>query len=848
MNLVLDTPDDILEYSEKELLELCDPGDSKIPMKTRLIVIKALFRAMKLEMTPDVALAVISEPRHKLIIACAGSGKSTTMQANIIRDKALYYLVKKKILYGTRILFLAYNTSNVGDITNMQSNMVNMVKKANIGGIELDAGIDSRTFHSFCLSWFEEYREFLGYGGMSLETDDNAFLSLITRSMDIVKRKQEIGDVDERTQKDILNLFRMSEETFTPLNSEKVYSYLSPLPCSLEVLELWYRAYTSLKKMRKIFDYTDVLVGFNRLCRENEGFLERVKINYHSIYADECQDLNPIMIDSLQVLSKYCKIVMIGDEDQTIYAFRGADYEYLTKFREYFEGGKIYSMFYNRRCRAMICDLAKYIVSKNTRRFNKNILPMKPGGEVELVGYGTESGQLLKIVNILSSKSPEDLSKVAIGTKENIHTAVLTQLLEDHRIQLNVKRGFLPYSHELFMHYETILTLVESPFDPYTKKELFKLLPATRSEIKQVFYPDGKTLDFDVARKHFAEVDYGILENRKGFREVLKNLETISAMARREPVQNWIDALINIFYTYYWNSRLKMLEESNDTKRLDVYHYFTKRVHKEFKKPLVVRALLNSFNQRKSTVKNISDVGYGVTIGTLHSFKGAEADEFHIIYMDADVFPNVEINSRTSEIEALKLRESETFLAYVAFTRAREKLYLHYNMEKPSLYATLAKEFLEQYQPEEIFVPQMDLMSREVSTERRVDPRKGTDPNKGNLLSTSFAVPDIYIPPTIKKEPIVVQMDEDELDLGTPKSYNESSAPKADNEEPEEKVNNMAKPEPKEAIETVPDAGVGEPKSSEPQATGKKESEESNVPSSFEKEGAAASFLKIFDI
>jgi len=144
--------------------------------------------------------------------------------------------------------------------------------------------------------------------------------------------------------------------------------------------------------------------------------------------------------------------------------------------------------------------------------------------------------------------------------------------------------------------------------------------------------------------------------------------------------------------------------------RMAAYNnYFTQEAYSFFNQDYTASELLDMLDRKRSDLRSISDAQIGVTVGNIHSHKGLEFENVHLAYMDSEIFPVVETNSKMSEEAIQTAYESENSLAYVAYTRAETKLYLHYNLNSPSPYVTRTKEFLSTYSPEPIQIPYINI-------------------------------------------------------------------------------------------------------------------------------------------
>lgn len=154
--------------------------------------------------------------------------------------------------------------------------------------------------------------------------------------------------------------------------------------------------YESIKRRRRVYDFTDMLTKIYELLLKRKDILERIQKFYEYVVVDEVQDFTPLMMELLRLfVNNGTPVLCIGDEDQSIYGFRGADIYNTLHFSDKFPGGEVFLLNRNRRCGRKIIEAASKIINKNAMRYKKRIGVVREGGDIQYVPYLTTEGQLL---------------------------------------------------------------------------------------------------------------------------------------------------------------------------------------------------------------------------------------------------------------------------------------------------------------------------------------------------------------------------------------------------------------------------------------------------------------------
>lgn len=680
------TPKNIMEYTQSQILDLINDNDSRVftNKSNRLKLINIIYNLLGYKLDMDILLAMLAEPESMLILATAGGGKTTMSQIKIILEKIVRRDNAGKPLKGKRMLCLVYNTQNVPQMERKQNELITKLYAKGITGVDLDRNIVCRTMHAFCLEWRNEYITQMGLLNYTQLSDDkqNKMFQTIAKTF---AKKYDIKEENFSTSV-LTGIYNLTHELMVPYEDMESLTKFEEVNLDIDIVVEFFNAYDNMKKIKRVYDYTDMLSKTLELLQTNDEARKRVQEHYDYIIVDEFQDCTPIMTEIVKCIKgDNTPLLCIGDEDQCIYNFRGADINNILEFKNKFPNGEIYSLGANRRCRKEIFEAAKSVIERNELRFDKPMFCIKDGGKVELRSYYSQMGQLINIVDDLKNLPSDELNDTIICYREQKSSIRLTSILDEHNIPFHILSGYGPYSHELFKHLTDVFDMIYMAKDREYLVNLYKVTEMTRSDCYMAIHYDAKKKKFKDENdyKHFLDRNYGKYSNRLGFLKTMNQLNELSQRILTEPMCNYFDEIWELFKKYFWNWK----KSQNENEEIDTY--FEEQVAKIFKSKLTYEHFLHEYELRTNRVKSNNLDKAGVAISTFHKLKGLEYKNVYIIDLSDDIFPNysrIELQKYKPETEK-QLKESEVRLMFVAMTRAKDNLYLYYNANNPSLYA-----------------------------------------------------------------------------------------------------------------------------------------------------------------
>lgn len=694
---LIDTPDNIDDLSDEQIAELCDSFGYIPKAESRVKFIRHFYKMLGFQISNDLLYALADEPKAMLMLAPAGGGKTTTVTAIIDCCKMLRKRKNKKPFNGDRVLSLVFNSANVPDMLKKHDEMTSKINRWELPAIpKLDYYLECRTFHGFCLKWIIECRGELGLDRYPSEARDITIsqtlqTTLLQRAIESVCKKEGMQDIPSGLKPNtILNVRNFCVETRKTLEEIKDSDKVIDLGVDISVIQQIIDAYEKAKTFSRRLDNTDLLVLFHKLITTNEKVLNIIKDSYDLITADEFQDFTLLLREILyMIVGDDTQLICIGDDDQAIYGFRGADNNNALTFKDFFPNGKIHLLQTNRRCPNEVLDLAKTIIGSNEVRFPKRMKAIKEGGEIYYRPYNDRLAQYKSIVKELKTFSSDEIRSSVICYREKTPSVVLANLLYKENIPFYVNSGNGPFDYPLLNTVLSILKALQSYYDKHKLLDLYKIMPISRKEL-------ATAMGYDLVKRKFIDEDVKIdLEtipfphnkmNNANFVKVYKFLIGVAKNLNVLPVREYVPTIIGLIKKYYFTYMISVSNADQFTTEFceiccldffdtdftfpELYAYYQKQRDELYKRQL-----------NKD----------GVCLSTFHVLKGLEYDSVFVVDLCESIFPKFSlIDYKPYDDETKRdLKESETRLFYVVVTRSKRRLYLYYDKNDPSYYVSM---------------------------------------------------------------------------------------------------------------------------------------------------------------
>lgn len=612
-------------------------AEERLPPKLSLDYERAL--------NPQQLAAVTAGPGPALVIAGAGSGKTRTLVYRVA------YLIDSGIEPET-ILLLTFTRKSAQEMLKRVGLLIGVRSERVCGG----------TFHSVANTLLRRYGRPIGLeaGFTILDRGDSEDL------INLLRAQMGMSEKDKRFPRKgtVAEIFSKCVNTLQSLE-EVVLGEFEHFAEHLAALEQLGRAYEGAKRQRQLLDYDDLLVKLRDLLAGDEAASRTISRNYRYILVDEYQDTNRLQADLIRKLAAtHDNVMVVGDDSQSIYAFRGATFRNIMEFPALFPGATIYKLEENYRSTQPILNLANEIIQAAAEKYSKHLFTRKLDGPLPILAQATgENAQsrfvAQKILELREEGVP--LGEIAVLFRSSFHSFDLEIELSRRGLPF-VKRGgfkFIETAHvkDLLAH----LRVVENPRDAVSWNRVLLLVegvgPKKAQELIALFAKAKRPLD--VLREAGGRSSRAL----HGLAQVLAQAAQSAGTTPAEQVSQ--------IYEHY----LPTLKEQYDDypKRMrDLEHLYTmaERYHRleEFLSDLALEPPDESVADGEAVDRDDERL----VLSTIHSAKGLEWESVFVIWVVDGRFP-----SAYSFLTAEELEE-ERRLFYVAVTRAKRHLYLTY--------------------------------------------------------------------------------------------------------------------------------------------------------------------------
>lgn len=575
--------------------------------------------------------AVIHKDGPMIVLAGPGSGKTMVLTHRV------KYLIEHHGIHPSKILVITFTKAAASEMKERFMKLVGETLPVSFG-----------TFHSI---FFSILRIAYGYtsANILLEDEKRNFLREI-----VARQKIEMED-----EGDFLNSL-IGEISLVKGEMLSLSHYYSTT-CSDEVFRVIYEQYEQYLRQHNKIDFDDMLVFTYELFQAREDILRQWQNRFSHILIDEFQDINNIQYKIIQMLAKpKNNLFIVGDDDQSIYRFRGANPEIMLGFEKDYPNCKKTLLSINYRCSKNIVAGAGRVIKNNTKRFAKNIQAFQEEKEPiqihELQNQKEENHIILEKIRSYEEKGIS-LSEIAIIFRTSTQARLLLEQLVEHNIPFKMKDG-IPniYDHFIAKNMISYLKLAQGQRE---RVLMFDVMNRPKRYLSRDYFPNS-TFTFSELKIKIASKKW-MVERVEQLESDLQMIKTMSPYLAINYIRKGIG--YEDFLKEYATFR-KMNEE-------DLFEVLEEiqASAKEYKTIEEWFAHIEEYSERlKEQMKDSKNMGNGVLLTTMHSSKGLEFDV--VFLMDA----NEEITPHKKAIKDMDLEE-ERRMFYVGMTRARS--YLH---------------------------------------------------------------------------------------------------------------------------------------------------------------------------
>lgn len=579
--------------------------------------------------------AVLHQEGPLLVIAGAGAGKTRTIAYRIL------HLIKSGIA-PDNILAITFTNKAAREMRERVEKLLEGEKK----GMPM-----LTTFHSFGVY-------ILRHSGNRLGLSTHFSIFDRDESLSKIKEAMRAMSIDEKRfePRKVLNAIsrqkgdNISAKEFATKQSSNVYGKI--------ISQIWTR-YDELLKANKALDFDDLLLKTVELLKTNPDILASYQDRFKYIHIDEYQDTNVVQYELTNLLAaKYKNICVVGDMDQSIYGWRGADFTNLMRFEKDYKGAKLVLLEENYRSTQTILSAANQVIEKNKQRHEKKLFTKnKEGAQIGLY-TGMEEGDEARF---MAQKAKELINdgvapnEIAVLYRANFQSRVL----EEACLQANVPYQVLGTRFFDRKEIKDIVAFIRAALNPEDWESLKRVINIPARGI-------GKTTLMKLTAGQFEELPASMKQKISQFKKIMSEVSDFA-------IQNKPSELIKFILDKTGLEKSLKEDGEDGEERLENIKELVNVATKYDNLPPeeAIEAMMTEI-ALATDQDELDQPKTGIKLMTVHAAKGLEFDYVFITGLEQDLFPHAGMGDEKRD------DEEERRLFYVAVTRARHKLYLSY--------------------------------------------------------------------------------------------------------------------------------------------------------------------------
>jgi DNA helicase-2/ATP-dependent DNA helicase PcrA len=623
--------------SQRKNKKYIQPGSEKIEEDYRIRYEKAL--------NPSQFDAVTCTEGPLLVIAGAGSGKTRTLTYRVA------YLVEKGIS-PTTILLLTFTRKASQEMLRRATRLLDARCEKIAGG----------TFHAFANAMLRKYASQMGLDpafGILDRTDSENLIGMLRKEMQPATkhrsfpRRKTLADIFSRAVNKGLAIEEIIDQDYPHFASH------------MAVITRIHHDFQARKQDHHFLDYDDLLIYLRRLLSDYADIRNRISSAYRYIMVDEYQDTNTIQAEILYLLTAVHKnIMVVGDDSQSIYAFRGANFRNIIQFPDLFPGTRIITLEENYRSIQPILDLTNIIIARAKEKFSKNLFTRKTGDtKPVMVNNEDEYVQSRFVIDKIKELNRKGiaLNQIAVLFRASFHSFDLEIELSREGIAF-VKMGGFKFVESA--HIKDVLAHMRVVANPYDRISWYRILL-----LIEKIGPKTAQKIYDAALNEKSGYT-GLLSAKLGRIKGLDRLKNLIAALDIHPMsvsqmgETIMDYYMPILKNNYDDHPRRAKDLEHLIEIMDRYNNL-----KEFLTDMALEPPNTSFENSLYDGASHAD---RLVLSTIHSAKGLEWHSVFVIWALDGRFPSVHSLHKEEELE------EELRLMYVAATRAKENLFLTY--------------------------------------------------------------------------------------------------------------------------------------------------------------------------
>ena len=584
---------------------------------------------------PQQKKAVLINDGSLLIFAGAGSGKTRVITTKIA------YQIENGLAKPWEILAVTFTNKACNEMRERVASLI---------GDDLASRCVIRTFHSFGVWLLRRYAERVGLNPNFTIYDDKESAALLHQCFPSVDRRV--------TDQAIKQISALKDRMQRPPH------YDSQL-CE------YYDAYENKLRETGNVDFADMILKSIQLLRDNEDVRQFVQERFKTILVDEYQDSNTAQFKLLSLLAGPSTFVcVVGDDDQSIYRFRGAEIDNILNFSKHFQNTQTVVLGKNYRCTEQILSVARDVIKNNRKRVDKDLVAdIKDGSKPQLYYVNTEFDEAQQVVDIVRQMTSSEQNSTAVLYRTNAQSKAFEDRFMLNGVPYRIVGSLRFYDREEVRDSISLIALVANPydsvaFDRMINKPARGIGPATVQKIVEH--------SSNVVESSRELVSSGFIKGKAadGIRFFLNAYDKCVSQIGKLGNGELLDLIFTEFGLMDYYKKRDEEEKSDDSSRVESLNQLVNMLYSpSFSDGLEgIHAFLEYAALDPSSLGTPEGKAeQGVTLITMHNTKGLEFNNVFVTGLEDEIFPSQRVDSDIEE---------ERRICYVAMTRARKNLYL----------------------------------------------------------------------------------------------------------------------------------------------------------------------------
>ncbi|MCP5536716.1 MAG: ATP-dependent helicase [Akkermansiaceae bacterium] len=626
------------------------------------------------ELNEQQYAAVSSQPGPALVIAGAGSGKTRTLTHRVA------YLLDQGVDAGN-ILLLTFTNKAAREMLERVEQLVP----------QDISNLWSGTFHSIGNRILRRHADDLGFtrSFSILDRDDQkSLLTEVVKGLNIHTGGRRFPKADL-----LASIFSLAENTYESLDDiiELRYPHLEEW---LEEIKKVRKGYRKKKKATNSMDFDDLLIQTLKLLQEHQDLRQLYQKKFRHILVDEYQDTNKVQCDLIDLLvGEKQYLMVVGDDAQSIYSWRGADMANILSFQEKYPAAQVFKIETNYRSVPEVLELSNAAIRPNKTQFEKELKPAREGGAmvpalVALDDPSTQAGFLAERIDELIGEGIEP-NEIAVLYRAHYQSMEIQMELTRRDLPFQITSGLRFFEQAHIKDVSAMIRFVVNGRDEVSFKRFVLLLPGIGSKTADNLWlawansAAGQSVEVPVSFSETLLTFRVPAKAKDTWEQLCHTLDELAPGGEFERPSNMIFSILEGVYEDYMRGTFDNYEHrKQDIEQLMQYGENYEDVLEFLAQLSLMSSVDGEPDGKPGRGGKDGRKDDSIMLSSIHQAKGLEWKVVFVVWLADGMFPN----RRVIDSGDMEMFEEERRLFYVAVTRAKDQLYLTYPMTNPKSY------------------------------------------------------------------------------------------------------------------------------------------------------------------